>query len=530
MKVLQYIKANSKKATLAIFAATAIAVPAIAFAGFFPERPIKDWNNTTDRGGFDKVVFNSFVNTPYYGDERHFFDAREGVGNDAADNYKDVLGGVDAGDELTLRVYVHNNGNQDLNGENYDGPTVAKDAKVRFKLPTGTAQNLKATSYISASNATPAVVSDTSEFVGENAFSLEYIPGSATLVTGHNGGTGFALSDSIVTDGATIGYNQLNGVLPGCFEYQAFVYIKVKVKAPAVEFEKKVKVGDGSYQDSAHAKPGDIAKWLITYKNVGTAQLNNTTIKDTLPANLDVVDGSVKLVDAAHKNGLALDDEDLFDSNGVNAGSYTSGSNGYITFDTKIAAASELEECVTTLKNIARVRADDVTQQEDDATVIVTKENCDEVTPTYSCDLLELKKLGNLKYQFTAKATATGGATIKQYRYDFGDKTEVMVTDKTVVEHTYAKSGDYAASLTVDFNVDGAVQSKSGESCKVVINTEKEVENCPIPGKENLPKNSPDCVTPELPKTGPADMIGIFAAATIAAGFAHKIVLSRRFL
>lgn len=431
--LLNKLTQTSKRVMATLMAIAILAVPATAFAGFFPQRPTKDWNNAADRSGFDHVVFNSFVNTPYYGDERHFLDSRIGSGNDQADNYKDVLTGVKAGDEITLRTYVHNNGNQSLNGADMNGPTVAKNTRVRVLLPTGTAQSLRATSYISADNAQPAVVSDTGDLKSDKPFSIEYIPGSATLVTGADGGKSFTISDNVVTTGAQIGYDQVNGSVPGCFEYQAFVYIKVKVKAPALDFQKQVKIGNGTYQERVEAKPGDTVKWRLAYKNTGTAQINNTVIKDQLPDHLDLVPGSVTLVDAKHPNGHKLSDGDLFDANGVNAGSYTAGSNGYITFETKVRAADKLPECVVTLRNVAISRADGVPEDEDDAEIIVRK---DCVEPP---------------------------------------------------------------------------------------------ENCPVPGKTNLPKNHPDCreVPTTIPVTGPGDIVGIFAAVTIAGAVAHRFILSR---
>ncbi len=384
MNLLNKIKQSLKRAFFGALAVTIVAAPATAFASFYPDRPVKDWNNVADRGGFDHVVFNSFINTPYYGDERHFLDSRIGSGNDAADNYKDVLEGVKDGDTLTLRTYIHNNGNQDLNGANNDGPTVAKDAKVRILLPTGTATNLRATSYISASNADPGTVSDTGDFKSATPFSVEYVPGSAALVTGFNGGTEFKMNDSVVTTGAPIGYDQLNGVVPGCFHYQSFVYIKVKVKAPGLEFQKQVKLGSGTYQEQVQAKPGDTVKWRLAYKNTGSAQINNTVIKDKLPTNLDLVAGSVTLVDAKHATGLKLSDGDLFDANGTNAGSYTAGSNGYITFETRVSSADKLPQCSMTLTNVATSKADNVPSKEDTASVVVSKTCAPTTTPPTS--------------------------------------------------------------------------------------------------------------------------------------------------
>lgn len=377
--IINRLQQLPKKIVLLIAVVMIAAGPSVATASFYPERPIKNWNVAADRSGFDKVVFNSFINTPYYGDERHFFDARAGSGNDQADNYKDVLQNVKVGDELTLRTYVHNNGNQSLNGANLDGPTVAKNTKVRVLLPTGTAPNLKTTSFISADNATPGTVSDTAELKGASPFNVEYIPGSAAMVTGAAGSGTQKLSDNIVKDGAQIGYNAVNGTVPGCFPYQVLVYVKVKVKAPALSIGKKVKIGDGKYQEQVEAKPGDKVKWILSFKNTGTSQINNTLIRDILPGHLKLVEGSVTLVDSNHPNGKKLEDGDLFDDNGVNAGSYTSNSNGYITFETTVKPVDDVPECVITLKNVVKSRADNIPEGEDDASVVIRKDCAPEV-------------------------------------------------------------------------------------------------------------------------------------------------------
>lgn len=224
MKMFNFSKI--RKSIVMVAAVVALLVPMAVSAGFGPSRPIKDWNVPADRVGFDHVVFNSFINTPYWGDERAFFDGKIATENDSS--FRDPVNGVKDGDEVTLRVYVHNNGNDGLNAT---GQTVAQNTKVRIALPSNTGTNLQATSYISADNAQPQTVFDTANISGNSAFSLAYVPGSAQIATG---AMNIPISDSIVTTGAPIGYDQLNGRVPGCFQYQALVFIKVRVvKAPA---------------------------------------------------------------------------------------------------------------------------------------------------------------------------------------------------------------------------------------------------------------------------------------------------------
>lgn len=146
--------------------------------------------------------------------------------------------------------------------------------------------------------------------------------------------------------------------------------------------------------------------------------------------------------------------------------------------------------------------------------------------PEYKCDLLTVTKLGGAnsrRYKFDVSYTAKNGATFKDVTYDFGDGTSATVGAST--EHEYAKAGKFMAKATVNFMVNGVAKSHTSNDCaKEVTVTE---ENCPVPGKGHLPKDSPLCVeTPsELPNTGAGDLIGIIVS-TIVGGY---IFATRRF-
>src|SRR5476651_585071 len=62
-----------------------------AFAGWTPDRPVFDWNNPAQQvGSTTGPVFNSFINTPFYGDERTFFDAGRTDQITTSSGFKDV--------------------------------------------------------------------------------------------------------------------------------------------------------------------------------------------------------------------------------------------------------------------------------------------------------------------------------------------------------------------------------------------------------------------------------------------------------
>ena len=213
--------------------------PAVADAGWYPQRPLYDYsiqgtgdcgdpsNPAADHGRcgpLDGPVFNSFINTPSYGFEPAFLDARR-TQETQAGAHGDPLYGVNVGDSVTLRVYVNNNAN-----ENFGERTTAAGTRVTIATPTGSAAALRVRATIHADNAVPADVEDTVDLVGGEPFRLEYIPGSARLYT--DAGGPYRLSDSIAEEtGALIGYGAMNGVFKAGFDRDAVVQLEVRARA-----------------------------------------------------------------------------------------------------------------------------------------------------------------------------------------------------------------------------------------------------------------------------------------------------------
>ncbi len=108
--------------------------------------------------------------------------------------------------------------------------------------------------------------------------------------------------------------------------------------------------------------------------------------------------------------------------------------------------------------------------------------------PVYSCDKLVATKITREEYSFTTSATAKNGALIKGYSYNFGDGTSQP--GGATVKHTYTKAGTYRVTSTVSVAVGGKVVAVTG-NCVVTITVTPEM--CPIPGKTQYPKESPEC-------------------------------------
>lgn len=206
------------KRGLIVLALTAgILFPATVNAFYSPaDRPTFTWENAASY-----VTFNSITNNPVAGDERPFLDGKVTT---AAGNNVDKIN-VKNNDEVVLRVYFHNNAKASLN-------LVSTNTKVKILLPKTPKTATYAAGYITSDNANPRVVADTVDFTGERPFNLEYVPGSARITT--NALSNIALNDSIVTDaGALIGYNSLNGQVPGCANFSGWVTIRALVKMEA---------------------------------------------------------------------------------------------------------------------------------------------------------------------------------------------------------------------------------------------------------------------------------------------------------
>ncbi len=500
-----------KKMIVSVATVSAIVGIASIAGAWSPERPTYTIENPADH-----VTFNSITNNPNYGDERTFFDVKDAT-NTAQGGFVDRQNVSTSSDELLLRVYVHNNAASSLNAS---GEGIARNTQVRIHLPTATDDALRANAYISADNATPAVVSDTVDFVGSSDFSLEYVPGSAVAYT-NAVPSGMPLNDSIVTTGAHIGYDQANGNYPGCFEYTSIVTIKVKVVKPSYKVEKSVRLEgqtSNDWKENVTVDPGTNVEWRVAFTNTGTTQLKDVVVLDQVPAGLTVVPGSVKLYNSNNPNGYTYPDSAV-QNNGrqvnVNIGTYNPGSNAFVLFKTKTPSAEELECGKKSYMNIAYATPKDSGTVNDGASVKVdTKEDCEEPEePAYACDLVTVTKLGDRKVRVTTEATGTNGASVKQYHYNFGDGSDVLVTDQSTVEHTYAADGTYAIRVDVTFTVNGVDKTVSSENCEAVVTFTTDVPPTPE--------------TPELPKTGAASLIGLFTIVTSAAAIAHN-VFSRR--
>lgn len=394
------------KSTLAI-AASAVAMASVATpslvsawgdsAGGRKSYTVDEINSLSANGQWgNKIVFNS-ISDSVIGDEKNFVAAREYNGpnlTNAVNTWKANDITVKDGQEYIIRLYVHNNNPNGTAG-------VSRNTRVAFDIPEQTSTKIQVNGFIFSDNATPDTYWDYVNFNSDQPFHLDYVYGSALL---ENNGvaaskydanglkiveeSGAKLGDEIVTKAASqhgvqIGYNALNGEVPGCYTYANYVTIRVKaVFDTDYTIEKKVRlVGDKTWGTSVDAKVGDKVEFQIQYINKdsqGRAH-TNVMIKDLLPKNLQYVPGTTKLYNGNHPNGATYTTETLM-TTGINIGNYNKGANAYVRF-TAVVVDENLQCGYNTLVNWAQAGVGEKTIQ-DYATVVLNKtEGCEKTTP-----------------------------------------------------------------------------------------------------------------------------------------------------
>ncbi len=382
-KITSLIRRAPKRfsAIVAIIAA-AIIVP-VAVMAWGPDR-----TTFTTAKPADYITFNSITDNPAHGDERNFMQVREASASNTT--YADEIS-LSAGKEYVVYMYYHNNAAVNLNL--VATGTYAK-AQIPAVVPNGST-GTKANGFVGASNAKPTEVWDDISFKNSTGgdIALRYVPNSATI---HSFGKvdGMKLSDNIVTSGATLGYNALDGKIPGCNEFAGYVTFRIKADQPNFDFSKQVRTaGTTTWGESVAAKNGDTVDYQLEYKNTGTTQQNNVTLKDKLPKGLDYIKGSTYLINASNPSPKNVSDN-IVTEGGLNIGDYTAGSNAFVKFSAKVNS-KDLECGKITLKNIATVHTNNGSKS-DDANVTTSKE-CPPVVKKIQVCELETKTVISIK-------------------------------------------------------------------------------------------------------------------------------------
>ena len=287
----------------------------------------------------DHVVFNSITdNNKEVGDERYFVSASEYTG-DASKNYWSDKTQVENGKEYVVRMYVHNNAASNLN-------LTAENVRAYVVLPTDTATSITVSGKVYSSNANPTTVWDETTFTSKNGekFNLAYVDGTAKYYNTKDGKLrtfNLNASNLLTNKGELLGYDKMDGKIPGCYQYDGVVTIEVKVhKSVNAKLSKTVRLkGTKNWTESVDAKVGDEVEFQIEYVNLLGGQADNVMIRDVLPTNLEYVKDSTVLYNSNYQNGTKVVENTLTTS-GINIGSYGVNGNAYVRFTAKVVNKS----------------------------------------------------------------------------------------------------------------------------------------------------------------------------------------------
>lgn len=478
-KVSNLLRYVPKRFAIGIALALATVVPVMVFA-WGPSRP-----TFTIEHPAPYVTFNSITNNPAHGDERNFVQVKAAEAPNSAYGESVTL---QPGKQYDVFIYYHNNAASNLNAS---GKGIAQGAFVKAQLPAVVNGSANLVGHVGASNAKPTQVWDEAAFKSSGAYAIRFVPGSATI---HNKGAtnGAKLADKIVTTGVPLGYDQLNGKVPGCEQFAGYVTFRVQADQPNFNVAKEVRKlgGDKTWQENVAVKPNDKVEYRIKYTNTGTTVQNNVVVKDILPEGMNYVNGTTKLYTTIDPNGSSISDN--VTKNGVNIGSYQPNSTAYVMFQAQAVSNDKLKVCGNnTLRNVARVETNNGSR-EDDANVTVPKE-CQPAEAKYVCTGLAVSQISRTQFNFKASSTIQNANFVK-YVYVVRDSSNNEIdridgTENQAVSYTQAKVGKYTVQASLVVRVDGQEKTVTSDACKK-----------PFEVKEQPPKNEYACESLTLVK------------------------------
>ena len=269
-KIKQVLNSAPKRLAVTFGLVAAVLVP----LGIYAWGPSRD--TFTMAKPADHVTFNSITDNPDVGDERNFLRVRDSDkqywGEDTTNGWTDTIDNVQAGHTYTIRMYVHNNAAANLKRE-------ATNVRAHIDLPTRDTiwgKQFEINGYLWSDNAKPNEIWDNIVLKSDKEFHVKVVSAKYYNNIRTEASGGFDLGDEIYTakgqgTGALLGYEQMDGVIPGCLEYSGYVLVQIQPvfqAAPSYDVSKTV--------DKTTANPGDTINYTITVKNTGnTVQSGN---------------------------------------------------------------------------------------------------------------------------------------------------------------------------------------------------------------------------------------------------------------
>ena len=412
-KVKQVLNSVPKRVA-AIFGITAAVLVPLGIYAWGPSR-----TTFTMEKPATYVTFNSITDNPDVGDERNFLRVRDADSKywqeGTTNGWTDTISNMQEGHTYTIRMYVHNNASANLG-------LVANNVRAHVNLPTKDTtwgKQFEINGYLWSDNAKPTEIWDNIVLKSDKAFHVKVVSAKYYNNIRTEASDGFTLGDEVYTatgagTGALLGYQQMDGKIPGCLEYSGYVLIKIQ---PVFQQEDKPSYDISKSVDKTTAKPGDTIKYTINVKNTGNVNLTNVKVTDQLPAYYSKAEEKV-----SSQNGST---GSIVKGGQITFNKLNVGETATIEISYTIKSANDLE-CGDTVITNKVTGTTDQDQTEDDnnnnqVTTTVTKE-CVEEKPGYdiskSVNKTTAKPGDTIKYTIVAKNTGNV------------DLTNVKITDK----------------------------------------------------------------------------------------------------
>ncbi|HVW23188.1 MAG TPA: PKD domain-containing protein [Candidatus Saccharimonadales bacterium] len=247
--------------------------------------------------------------------------------------------------------------------------------------------------------------------------------------------------------------------------------VKATPKTPGYKVTKLVSIkGKGDFQNNVTVNSGDHVEYKIIVESNGQVAAKNITVTDDLPKDMKEVSGSMQRIDR-NGNSSPASDTNLFNG-GATIDSLPVGDKVTFKFEAIAGNTSTPTSAQCTeehLVNTASINSPALPKESNNASVDTLCKV--QVSPNFSCDSLTANPAGGNAFNFTANATANNGAKITGYKYSFGDGqtiTNQSTSSSNSTSHTYAP-GNYTASVTVNFDVNGTAKTATSANCQKQI-------------------------------------------------------------
>ena len=181
------------KHLLVIMAATLVAMSPLQAAAQATRESNRN-NSTAQCSDARQVKINRCTNSPYYGNERNFYHAKD-AGQDEQGGYENILR-VNDNETVLMRVILHNNADPKIRN------SAARNVRVSVDLEQSRSKRHVSSATITSSNSSPQTIRDTTVLSGIRPFTVSYVPGSTVYYKNKVGSR--SLSDGITRGGVQV--------------------------------------------------------------------------------------------------------------------------------------------------------------------------------------------------------------------------------------------------------------------------------------------------------------------------------------